>query len=64
MAFSPDGKFVVSGGADKTVRLINVETGVEVRKYSGPTQPVYSVAFSSDGKTIAGAGVGLGSGLG
>jgi WD40 repeat protein len=60
VAFSPDGKFVLSGGADKTVRLINVVTGVEVRKYTGPTQPVYSVAFSPDGKMIAGAGVGLG----
>ena len=40
VVFSPDGSHVLTGGADKTVRLINVETGVEVRKFEGPKQPV------------------------
>ena len=53
-------KTAASGGAAKTVRLITVETGTEVRKYTGPTQSVYTVAFSPDGKSIAAAGVGLG----
>ena len=42
------------------MRLINVETGAEVRSFQGPEYAVYSVAFSPDGKRIAAAGVGLG----
>ena len=53
VAFSPDGKHVVSGGSDKTVRVWNSETGEVVhRRLEGHTHVVNSVAFSPDGKYI------------
>ena len=49
VAFS--GKQVVSGSADNTVRLWDVESGAELRKFEGHTKYVTSVAFS--GKQVA-----------
>ncbi|OPF18267.1 peptidase C14 [Microcystis aeruginosa KW] len=53
--FSPDGKTLVSGSDDKTIKTIiiwNVETGQEIRTLKGHGGPVYSVNFSPDGKTL------------
>ena len=52
VAFSPDGKTVVSGSADKTVRIWDVGTGDNTQVLKGHTDIVYSVAFSRDGKTV------------
>ena len=54
VAFSPDGKYIVSGSDDGTVRLWNIETGVVACKpFEGHKYWVHSVAFSPDGKHIA-----------
>lgn len=50
VAFSPDGKRLISGGLDKTVRLWNTETGRLRRIREEHTAPVNTVAFSADGK--------------
>src|SRR5262249_57417212 len=52
VAFSKDGKLLVTGSHDKTVRVWDVDTGKEVSslRYRGV---VWSVSFSSDGKRIA-----------
>ncbi|MBE9071761.1 WD40 repeat domain-containing protein [Microcystis sp. LEGE 08355] len=50
--FSCDGKTLVSGSDDKTIKLWNVETGQEIRTLKGHNGPVYSVNFSPDGKTL------------
>ncbi|KIM86959.1 hypothetical protein PILCRDRAFT_293290 [Piloderma croceum F 1598] len=53
VAFSPNGKHIVSGSSDQTVRIWDAETGdVVARPYQGHTQSVSSVAFSPDGKRI------------
>jgi len=51
--FSPHGKRIVSGSADKTVRLWDADTGQPVgQPIIGHTSAVLSVAFSPDGKRI------------
>ncbi|KAF7349075.1 WD-REPEATS-REGION domain-containing protein [Mycena venus] len=53
VAFSPDGKQIVSGSADHTVRIWDVATGEAVgAPLEGHTREVKSVAFSPDGKQI------------
>jgi len=52
VAFSPGGKTVLTSGADGTARLWDVQTGAEVRRYTGHTDWVRNVAFSPDGKYI------------
>lgn len=50
VVFSPNGKHLVSGGLDKTVRLWDTETGKLRRTREEHTVPVNTVAFSADGK--------------
>lgn len=49
VAFSPDGKLVVLGSHDNTVRVWDVVTGAELQTLKGHLGPVWSVAFSPDG---------------
>ncbi|GCA74180.1 protein TolB [Microcystis aeruginosa NIES-2520] len=50
--FSLDGKTLVSGSWDNTIKLWNVETGQEIRTLKGHDGLVFSVNFSPDGKTL------------
>jgi len=52
VSFSPDGKTLVSGSRDKTIKLWNVKTGKEIRTLKGHNSRVRSVNFSPDGKTL------------
>ncbi len=52
VAFSPDGKTVVSGSDDKKIKMWSVETGQEIKTLVGHSSTVTSVAFSPDGKTV------------
>ncbi|WP_405070884.1 hypothetical protein OG558_15425 [Kribbella sp. NBC_01510] len=53
VAFSPDGKTIVSGSSDHTVRLWDLGTRRQIGSpLTGHTDTVRSVAFSPDGKTI------------
>jgi len=48
--FSPDGKFILSGSVDRTLKLWDINTGREIRTFSGHTDRVIKVAFSNGGK--------------
>ncbi len=52
VAVTPDGQYVVSGSHDKTVRLWELATGKEVRRFTGHSDYVNSVAVTPDGKYV------------
>ncbi|MHC5934623.1 protein kinase domain-containing protein [Nostoc sp.] len=57
VAISPDGKTLVSGSYDYTIKLWNLATGEEIRTFTGHSNFVHSVAISPDGKTLASGSV-------
>ena len=52
VAFSPNGKYALSGSSDNTVKLWDVTSGREVRTFVGTNYSIYSIAFSPDGKYV------------
>ena len=53
VAFSPDGRHIVSGSNDMTIQLWDAQTGGQVgNPLQGHTSSVNSVAFSLDGRLI------------
>jgi WD40 repeat protein/tRNA A-37 threonylcarbamoyl transferase component Bud32 len=53
VAFSPDGKAAVTGGADKLARFWDTTTGLPLGPDLAHSDAVFAVAFSPDGKTLA-----------
>ena len=56
IAFSPEGKFLASGGDDKTVRIWDLTTGKVTARLEDHTEAISGVAYSPDGKVVASAG--------
>jgi WD40 repeat protein len=56
VAFSPDGKTVLSGSFDKSLKLWETATGKEIKTFAGPQghqNLVLSVAYGHDGRFVA-----------
>ena len=53
VAFSPDGKRVAVGGADRAIRVFEVESGKLISTIEDHADWVLGLAFSPDGKKIA-----------
>lgn len=51
VAFSPDGKTILSGSSDNSLKLWNLFTDKVVKTLRGHDYPIESIAFSPDGKT-------------
>lgn len=54
--FSQDGKKIVSGAADKFVKIHEIETGKHVRSFEGHTHHVLDVSWKADGSQLVSAG--------
>jgi len=52
VAVTPDGRYIVSGSWDQTVRVWERDTGKEVQKLTGHQSGVDSVAVTPDGRYI------------
>jgi hypothetical protein len=55
VAFSPDSKRVATAGADRTIRVFEVETGKSVLQIEDHADWIFAIAFSPDGKRLASA---------
>lgn len=52
VAITPNGRCIVSGSSDTTIKLWDIESGKEVRIFEGHSDSVYSIAITPDGRYI------------
>ena len=56
VALTKDGKKLVTGSHDQTLRLWSVKTGSLLKTFSDHSKEIYCVAISGDGKLVASGG--------
>ncbi len=54
--YSPDGKLIASGGADRQVRVSDTASGRLLKTFEGHTHHVLGVSWRADGRTLASSG--------
>jgi WD40 repeat protein len=52
VAFSPDGRFIASGSADRTIRIWETHSGQCLQIFQNENYPVRGVTFSPDGTRL------------
>ncbi|NQV34271.1 MAG: TIR domain-containing protein [Phycisphaeraceae bacterium] len=55
VAFSPDGKRLVTASEDRTCKVLDVATGAELTTFRGHDARVMSASFSHDGRRVVSA---------
>lgn len=53
LAWSPDGQWIATGGADRCVRLWSASSGQALREMKGHVDSVYALAWLPDGSRLA-----------
>ena len=56
VAFSPDGRTLLTGARDGTIRLWAVDTGASLRTFLGHQREINALAFAPDGRSFVSAG--------
>jgi WD40 repeat protein len=56
VAFSPDGEYLASASADRTMKVFRTATGELVRTFEGHTDHVIDVSWRANGKQLATCG--------
>ena len=56
LAVDAKGKFLVTGGKDRTVRVWEITSGKQLRSFQGHMSPVLAVAIRPDGRQVATCG--------
>ena len=53
--YSPTGKYIYSAGDDKTIKMWDVQTGIDVNTFNAHEAPVNSIHLSDDGQLLVSA---------
>lgn len=54
--YNVGGTYILSGGADRTIQLVNADTGSKVNAYTGHGYEVLGIAVAHDNSRFASCG--------
>ena len=55
VAITPNGKWLINGGADSNVRVYDIDVRANIGRFDEPRAPIESLAVSPDGKWVVAA---------